>query len=139
MKGFLESALVGLLISLSFSYFIVTMEVLNQSTFITGEQLLHQFVISAIFGAVVGISTLIFYIERFPYLTRIAMHFIFVIISSGIAGYFGEWFEYGNIRSMFNTFITVLLIYVVIWYFFYSKAKREIREMNELLEKRQEM
>ena len=139
MSKYFESALVGLVFSLSISYFMVTIGLVNQDTSISGQQLLLQFIVAAIFGVVVGISTLIFYIERFSYFTRIAMHFIFVIISSGVAGYYGKWFEFGNISSMLNTFIFVVLIYIIIWFFFYTKAKREIREINELLEKRQEM
>ncbi len=85
MSKYFESALVGLVFSLSISYFMVTIGLVNQDTSISGQQLLLQFIVAAIFGVVVGISTLIFYIERFSYFSRIAMHFIFFIISSGVA------------------------------------------------------
>lgn len=139
MRKIIESALVGLVISLSISYGMVTFDVLNENTFITGQQLLLQFVVSTIFGIVVGVSTLIYSIERISFALQIGTHFILVVIFVGIAGYFGEWFQYGNIRSMVNTFTTVFVIYVVIWYLFYTKTKHEIQEMNELLKKRQEM
>lgn len=139
MRKIIESALIGLLISLSISYGMVTFGVLNENAFISGQQLLLQFVVSAIFGIVVGVSTLIYNIERISFALQIAMHFILVSIFVGIAGYFGEWFEYGNVRSMVNTYTTVLIIYVITWFMFYIKTKHEIREINKLLEKRQEM
>lgn len=139
MRKIIESALIGLLISLSISYGMVTFGVLNENAFISGQQLLLQFVVSAIFGIVVGVSTLIYNIERISFALQIAMHFILVSILVGIAGYFGEWFEYGNVGSIVNTYTTVLIIYVIIWLLFYIKTKHEIREINKLLEKRQEM
>lgn len=134
-----RSALIGFLFSLSTSYCMVTLDVLKANGSISGQELLDQVVVAAILGIAIGISTLIYQVEHLSFLAQIIIHFILVTIFVGIAGYFGHWFEANNYQSFFNVFICELIIYIFIWLFFYTNTKHHIREMNELIQKRQEM
>ncbi|MGG0658432.1 DUF3021 domain-containing protein [Rummeliibacillus pycnus] len=137
--GLLQSGLIGFLISLSTSYCMVTLDVLNTNATITGHDLLEQVFVAAILGIAIGICTMIYQIEQLSFFVQIIIHFILVTICVGVAGYFGHWFDFNNIWSFVNVFISELIIYTIVWFFFYTKAKHDIREMNELLQKRQEM
>lgn len=139
MKKALESTLIGFLISLSISYIMVTISVLVKNASITGQQLLEQLVVAAILGIAIGICMLIYHIERIPFAVQIIIHFLLVTIFVGIAGYFGHWFDYDNAWSFVSVFFIELMIYIVLWTYFYRKAKHDISEMNQLLQKRKGM
>jgi len=117
----------------------VTLDVLKANETISGQELFNQLIVAAILGIAIGVCTLIYQVEHFSYSVQIIIHFVLVTIFVFIAGYFGCWFEVNNYKSFFNVFISELIIYIFIWLFFYTNTKQNVREMNELIQKRQEM
>lgn len=134
-----QSGLIGFLISLSSSYLMVTLAILQSNATITGQQLLEQIMIAAILGIAIGISTRIYKMERLSFTVQILIHFLLVTLFVGIAGYIGRWFDLKNLSSCVSVFISEIFIYVTVWSFFYTKTKHDIKEMNDYLQKRQGM
>lgn len=127
---------IGLLLSLSTSYTIIS--VFNLDVPISGDELFKQFMIAVILGPVIGIGSLIFYVERLKLLWQLFIHFLYVSIVVIIAGWFGNWYEKGNIFSLFEMFIVVIIVYILIWLILSIIAKRDIEKINQKLKSRKE-
>ncbi len=69
----LRMMIIGLLISLSSSYVLVTLSMLSNNEVIVGSALLEQVIIAAILGVVIGLLSLIYDIERLPFFNTTAL------------------------------------------------------------------
>ena len=135
MKKFIRMMTIGLLISLSSSYVLVTFSVLSNNAVISGSDLLEQIIVAAILGAVIGPLSSIYDIERLPFITQLILHIIAVTLCVMIAGYFGHWFEHSSITSIF---ISEAIIFFITWCIIYVIQKNDIAKINQVIQKRKE-
>lgn len=137
MVTILRFAVIGLLISLSSSYTIMTFKVLAiPDATVTGRELLEQVIIAVILGIVIGLISLIFETERLSFTLQLFIHFTVVTICVLVAGYFGEWYDVTNIVTIISLFISIIVIYMISWGIILLLLKRDIEEMNHFIQKR---
>ncbi|MGE7092034.1 DUF3021 domain-containing protein [Lysinibacillus sp. NPDC048646] len=129
----LSMMIIGLLISLSSSYILVTLSIVSKNTVVTGPELLEQIMIAAILGIVIGLLSLIFELERLLFTIQLTLHFSAVTLCVFTAGYFGRWFEHS---SIFYVFISEVIIYFIVWCILYVLQKIDIQEINNAIQKR---
>ncbi|MFJ8086929.1 DUF3021 domain-containing protein [Lysinibacillus sp. NPDC095746] len=135
MKKFIRMMTIGLLISLSSSYSLVTFSVLSNNTVISGPELLEQIIVAAILGVVIGLLSTIYDIERLPFIAQFILHVIAVTICVMIAGYFGRWFEHSSILYIF---VSEAIIFFIAWCIIYVLQKSDIAKINQEIQKRKE-
>ncbi|OEC01950.1 hypothetical protein GY31_11305 [Lysinibacillus sphaericus] len=131
----LRMMIIGLLISLSSSYILVTLSVMSNHSTIVGAELFEQIIIAAILGVVIGSLSLIFEIERLAFAIQLIVHFIAVTCCVMIAGYFGRWFEHSSILYVI---VAEIIIYFIVWCILYVLQKNDIEEINHEIQKRKE-
>ncbi|QDQ02046.1 DUF3021 domain-containing protein [Lysinibacillus fusiformis] len=131
----LSMMIIGLLISLSSSYVLVTLSIISKNTVVTGPELLEQIIIAAILGIVIGLLSLIFELERLLFTIQLTLHFSAVTLCVFTAGYFGRWFEHS---SIFYVFISEIIIYFIVWCILYVLQKIDIQEINNAIQKRKD-
>lgn len=131
----LRMMIIGLLISLSSSYILVTLSVMSNHSTIVGAELFEQIIIAAILGVVIGSLSLIFEIERLAFSIQLIVHFIAVTCCVMIAGYFGRWFEHSSILYVI---VAEIIIYFIVWCILYVLQKNDIEEINHEIQKRKE-
>jgi len=102
---------------------------------ISGPELLEQIIIAAILGAVIGLLSTIFDIERLPFIAQFILHVIAVTVCVLIAGYFGGWFEHSGIPYIF---ISEAIIFFIAWCIIYVLQKSDIAKINQVIQKRKE-
>ncbi|MGE7673809.1 DUF3021 domain-containing protein [Lysinibacillus sp. NPDC094403] len=132
---FIRMMIIGLLISLSSSYVLVTLSVISNNAVMSGSELLEQIIIAAILGAVIGLLSIIFDIERLPFIIQLILHLIAVTLCVMIAGYFGRWFEHSGIKYVL---ISEAIIYLIVWCILYVLQKNDIEKINYEIQKRKE-
>ncbi|MEB2282674.1 DUF3021 domain-containing protein [Lysinibacillus xylanilyticus] len=135
MKKFIRMMTIGLLISLSSSYSLVTFSVLSNNTVMSGPELLEQIIVAAILGVVIGLLSTIYDIERLPFIAQFILHVIAVTICVMIAGYFGRWFEHSSIPYIF---VSEAIIFFIAWCIIYVLQKSDIAKINQEIQKRRE-
>ncbi len=101
----------------------------------SGSELLVQIIIAAILGAVIGLLSTIFDMERLPFITQLILHLIAVTLCVMIAGYFGRWFEHSGIKYVL---ISEAIIYFIVWCILYILQKNDIEKINYAIQKRKE-
>lgn len=131
----LRMMIIGLLISLSSSYILVTISVMSNHSTIVGAELFEQIIIAAILGVVIGSLSLIFEIERLAFSIQLIAHFIAVTCCVMIAGNFGRWFEHSSILYVL---VAEIIIYSIVWCILYVLQKNDIEEINHEIQKRKE-
>jgi len=131
----LRMMIIGLLISLSSSYTLVTISVLSQNTMISGTELLEQIIIAAILGVVIGPLSFIFDVERLPFILQLFLHLVAVTLCVITAGYFGRWYEHSSIMYVL---VSEAIIYFIVWCILYVLQLIDIAEINNEIQKRKE-
>lgn len=134
MYEILRFSMIGLLIGLSSSY--TFQALLNQKPVMTGNELSNEYLIAGVLGIVIGWISLIFKTERFSFTIQLIIHFVFVTICVLAAGYFGEWYDITNINSMLSLLVWIMIIYVISWGFSLVLIKKDIKEVNQAIQKR---
>nr|WP_106781737.1 DUF3021 domain-containing protein [Lysinibacillus timonensis] len=139
MNKVLSYGLIGALVGLSTSYIVMTIVLLNDSSqSLTGHELLLQLCLALILGIGCGFISLIFTLDQLPYLLKLTIHYIVILVLVLICGAFGEWYESPIERpAQFMFFIFIqLFIYVIISLVVYWMDMQELNEINEKLQKR---
>lgn len=137
MYGILRFSLIGLLIGLSSSYTFQALS--NQKSVMTGNELCKEYLIAAVLGIVIGWISLIFKTERFSFTIQLIIHFVLVTICVLAAGYFGKWYDMTSRNSMLSLLVWIIIIYAISWLFSLVLIKRDIREMNQAIQKRKKI
>ena len=101
----------------------------------SGSELLEQIIIAAILGAVIGLLSIIFDIERLPFIAQFILHVIAVTLCVLIAGHFGRWFEHSSITSILTS---EAIIFFFAWCIIYVLQKNDIAKINQVIQKRKE-
>lgn len=137
MVNILRFAIIGLLISLSSSYTLMTLNILAiPNATVTGQDLLKQVIIAAILGIIIGLISLIFETERLHFPLQLFIHFVLVTMCVLVAGYFGEWYDVTNIATIMYLFISIIVIYLISWGIILLLTKRDIKEINHFIQKK---
>ena len=133
---YLRSCLLGVLISLSTSYIILTLSVFTENRSISGDELLHQLLIAIVMGIVIGLATTIYVVDKLPFTIATIIHFTvvtFVVMSAGIVG---QWFDFNEPSSIIKVFINEVIAYLIIWVVIYILMKQEVAQLNQLIQER---
>lgn len=129
--------LIGLLTGLSTSYIVLSLSVFfSDDQLISGERLLQQLIIAAVMGVVIGLATLIFEITRLSFVIQLILHYFSVVACVFCAGIVGQWFSFSDLRSIFNLIVIQLIAYTIIWLVVRVLIKKEVDEINELIQQR---
>nr|WP_274520140.1 DUF3021 domain-containing protein [Lysinibacillus parviboronicapiens] len=133
----LQSGIIGLLIGLSTSYVIITLgSVANPGSLFSGQNLLRELLTAAIMGILIGIATLIFETGIVSFNVQLTLHFCFVTICVFVAGLVGSWFELSDWHTIWPVFLIEVIAYIIIWILIWLLTKREVDEINNLLQNR---
>lgn len=137
MVEIIRFSIIGLLISLSSTFTLMTVDILvTPDATVTGKELLEQVIIAAILGVVIGLISLIFKTERLSFIGQLIIHLFGVIIFVLVAGYFGSWYDVTNLSTIMTILISIIVIYVISWGIVLLLQKRDIEEMNRFIQKR---
>ncbi|KOS62052.1 DUF3021 domain-containing protein [Lysinibacillus agricola] len=131
----LRLMIIGLLMSLSSSYVLVTISLISNNAVGSGAELLEQIIIAIILGIVIGPLSFIYDIERLQFITQLILHFIAVTLCVMVAGYFGRWFEHSGITYVL---ISEVIIYFIVWCIIYVLQLIDIAEINHAIQKRKD-
>ena len=136
----LRVMIIGLLISLSSSYVIMSLSIfLKPGVTVTGAELVEQMTIAAVLGIVIGLLTLILESDRFPFMILLCIHFIAITICVVTAGYFGQWYDRSDLSTITGVLLSMVIIYGVTWCLIYVLLKRDMQEINKSIQKRRGM
>ncbi|WP_100401794.1 DUF3021 domain-containing protein [Bacillus sp. FJAT-42315] len=135
----LRMMIIGLLISLSSSYTLMTISVLSiPDAVMTGPDLLKQLVLAAVLGIVIGLLSLIFESESLSFPIQLIIHFIALTVCILTAGYVGDWYDVTQVSTIMFVLISELIIYGLTWGILHVLTKRDIDMLNEKIQKRKE-
>lgn len=134
MLKWFQSALIGLLMGLSSTFVIMSISIYSKDSFITGSELLQQVVLGAGLGIVIGLFSLLFTLEK-PFLMLLGIHYLLINILVFLFGSWGEWFD-PNVLSVFGLILITMITYIIIWSILLVLGKRDVSEINLLLEER---
>lgn len=92
---------------------------------------LFQFITMFIFGAICGVSSLIFEKENWSLLKRTVIHFLILTSSFTIVAFLGGWVNktIWGILSPLSFFV----IYGIVWIVIYMKTKKQVKDLNKSL------
>ncbi|MGE7623022.1 DUF3021 domain-containing protein [Viridibacillus sp. NPDC096237] len=139
MKQFFQLAILGALIGLSTSYMIITIDLLVNPTYtLDGNELFLEFRLAIILGIGCGITSLIFYMERWSIVVKLIIHYFIILALVLICGAFGEWYENPVEKpgEFFLFFAVQLTIYLAIFVLIYWTSYQEVKNINEKLKRR---
>ena len=102
---YIRSCLLGILISLSTSYIILTLSLLSDNADISSKELMQQLVIALAMGIVIGLATTIYFLDKFSLTIATIIHFSIVTVVVLVAGTVGQWFDWNQPSSIIGVFI----------------------------------
>ncbi|MGE6259257.1 DUF3021 domain-containing protein [Heyndrickxia sporothermodurans] len=139
MKKSFQYSLLGGLIGLSTSYIIITIVLLqNPSRVINGSQLLLECLLAIALGVGCGLTSLVFFLDRWSYVAKLAVHYVVILILVLICGSFGNWYENPTKEpSSFILFIVIqIVVYFVIFTVVYWMDLRDVNKINKKLKRK---
>ncbi|MFJ7951392.1 DUF3021 domain-containing protein [Lysinibacillus sp. NPDC096418] len=133
----LRMMIIGLLISLSSSYVLMSLSVFSKpDAVMTGVELLEQVMIAAVLGVIIGLISLILETERLPFTILLIIHYIAITICVLIAGYIGHWYDISDLSTVAVVLLSMVIIYILTWCIIYVLLKLDVKEMNKSIQKR---
>ncbi len=137
LLGLLIGALVAHVMTLLANYFVrgqylVCMPELTAKLGFTGAIIL-QTVLGALFGMVALGGTCLFDIEKWSLLRASVVHCALILVTYTIVGLLLCWLSF-DIRPILIMACIIVFVYALIWLIMYVAWKREIRQMNLLVE-----
>ncbi|WP_083998263.1 DUF3021 domain-containing protein [Caryophanon tenue] len=137
MMQVLRVTVMSMLISLSCSYIIVTSILLRDNTLtMNGTQLVEQVVLSALLGIGIGVLSLLFQLERIPFIVQFILHACGVVALVFTAGAFGNWYDVYDMFTVVVVLLITVIIYSVTWAMLRITTKKDVDTMNATLQKR---
>ena len=133
---YIRSCLLGVLISLSTSYIILTLSLLSDNANISSEELMQQLIIALAMGIVIGLATTIYQLDKFSLTITTIIHFSIVTVVVLVAGTVGQWFDWNQPSSIIGIFISEVIAYIVIWIVIHILTKQEVEQLNQLIQER---
>lgn len=136
----LRMMIIGILISLSSSYIVMSLSVFSKpNAVMTGAELLEQIGIAVVLGILIGLISLILDTDRLPFPILLFIHIIAVTICILVAGYIGEWYDIADFSTVAGILLSEVIIYILTWCIIRLLIKRDIEEMNKSIQKRRGM
>ena len=133
---YIRSCLLGILISLSTSYIILTLSLLSDHVDISSRELMQQLLIAIVMGIVIGLATTIYFLDKFSLTIATIIHFSIVTVVVLVAGTVGQWFEWNEPSSIVGVFIIEVIAYIVICIVINILIKQEVEQLNQLIRER---
>lgn len=134
---FLRTIIISILISLSSSYIIMSLNIYFSSNGVmTGRDLIEEVMIAIVLGLTIGVISLIFEMERISFLVQLISHFSMITICVFIAGYIGNWYDIAKVSTVIIVFVSVIIIYGMTWWLFHVLLKKDVDEINKTIQKR---
>ena len=133
---YIRSCLLGILISLSTSYIILTLSLLSDHADISSKELMQQLVIAIVMGIVIGLATTIYFLDKFSLTIATIIHFSIVTVVVLVAGTVGQWFSWHQPSSIIGVFISEVIAYIIIWIVIHILTKQEVEQLNQLIQER---
>ena len=134
MKNLIQS----ILISLCSSYFIIMLISLKSPhDYWMSETIVHQFFYAVILGIVIAVANQLYKLEWSMFVVLI-LHYAITVTAVFIIGYYGNWFDLDNGKSIFLLYARASVIYLIVWLYYYTDEKRAIRKMNSQIQHRGE-
>ena len=133
---YIRTCLLGILISLSTSYIILTLSLLSDNAEISSEELMQQLIIALAMGIVIGLATTIYFLDKFSLTIATIIHFSIVTVVVLVAGTVGQWFSWHQPSSIIGVLIIEVIAYIVIWIVIHILTKQEVEQLNQLIQER---
>lgn len=101
------------------------------------ETIVHQFFYAVILGIVIAVANQLYKLDWSMFVVLL-IHYAITVTAIFIIGYYGNWFELDNGKSIFLLYARASVIYLIVWLYYYTEEKRAIRKMNSQLQHRGE-
>lgn len=130
----LKGILLSIVISLSISYFtIMIIAFTSDGLRWSGDGLFREFSLAFILGILIGFENLLFTIESWSYRRIFATHYVLIMVTAFIIGAIGGWFEPSEPTAYMRFFLQATFVYMTITAFFSITQKKEIEQLNKIL------
>ena len=133
---YIRSCLLGILISLSTSYIILTLSLLSDHDDISSKDLMQQLLIAIVMGIVIGLATTIYFLDKFSLTIATIIHFSIVTVVVLVAGTISQWFDWNEPSSIIGVFIIEVIAYIIICIVINILMKQEVEQLNQLIQER---
>ncbi|MEK4427411.1 DUF3021 domain-containing protein [Solibacillus sp. FSL K6-1523] len=128
--------IISVLISLSCSYIIMSLNILATNEVMTGQQLVEEVIIAIVLGVAISVISQIFEVERIPFIGQLLVHILGILVLVFAAGYFGNWYDVSDLSTVMFVLIATVIIYIGTWWVIQNLIKKDIDELNQTIKKR---
>ena len=130
--GFLLGAAIGNLIAWFFGSYVSSVLVARMGS--VPAAILVQSLVSGLYGSFALAGTLFYDIEQWSLTRSSVMHFLVIAVLYVPAAMFLEWAD--SATEILIVEGILLVAYFIIWLVIYLRYKKEVRSLNEMLNKR---
>ena len=130
----IQWVLIGLLVGLSSSYIIMSVNVFLHGGSKDGRELLEQVILGVGLGICIGLISQIL-TTSLPLKISYSIHYVCINILVFLFGTVGEWFE-PTWKSILGLLVTIAITYVIINIMLTILMKKQVDEINHLLKER---
>ena len=138
MVGFLSGIAIGNLIAFLFAHLSGSSQLFNDSFINRFGSETMAFIIHSLLSGVHGalsFSGIIFYeLEGWGLAKATILHCLLINVSFLVTGLYLEWIP-SDLTTIFLSIFIITTIFFIIWIIMAARYKREVRKLNELLEK----
>ena len=136
---YIRMMIIGIFFGLAASYGVLTMiSVFNKEIVYSGPDMLEEFLIAIVLGAVIGLGSTIFQLDRLPFLVQLIIHFIYVTLCVLIAGQIGGWYDLNSPFTIGSMLLTEVFIYAGVWLILSLMTQRDVDAINQKIKKNRE-
>lgn len=136
---YVRMMITGIFFGLASSYSILTMvAVFNNSIVFSGTEMLKELLIAIVLGAVIGLGTTIFELERLPFPIQLVLHLIYVTVCVLIAGQIGGWYDIQSPFTIGSILLIEVFVYVGVWIILSIMTQRDVNEINRKIKMNRE-
>lgn len=136
---YVRMMIIGIFFGLASSYSILTMiAVFNENIVFSGTEMLEEFLIAIVLGAVIGLGSTIFELERLPFPIQLVLHFIFVTVCVLIAGQIGGWYDIQSPFTIGTMLLIEVFIYAGVWIILNIMTQRDVNKINRKIKMNRE-
>lgn len=136
---YVRMMIIGIFFGLAASYGVLTMiAVFNKEIVFSGPDMLEEFLIAIVLGAVIGLGSIIFQLERLTFLVQLIIHFIYVTLCVLIAGQIGGWYDLKSPFTIGSMLLIEVFIYAGVWLILSLMTQRDVDAINQKIKKNRE-
>ncbi len=90
--------------------------------------------VCGLYGVVAIGGSAVYELEEWSHLRATVTHFLMLVISYYLVGFFLRWFSFSDIKWCLEWLVIFIVVYTVIWLVSYLKYRSEVKEINEELD-----